>query len=156
MTTRRADAAEGEPIARLINAAFGPAEGFFVDGDRISTEEVRERFETGVFLVADDYAGCVYVELRGDRAYFGLLSVDPSRQGSGLGKKLVAAAEDYARRHGCGFMDIWVVNLRTELPPMYGRLGYVLTGTDPWPEAVPSKLPCHFLRMEKELLQEGE
>ena len=35
----------------------------------------------GVFLVTDDMAGCVYVELRGERAYFGPLSVDPDAPG---------------------------------------------------------------------------
>jgi hypothetical protein len=48
-------------------------------------------------------------------------------------------------------MDIRVVNLRTELPPRYRKLGYVLSGTEPWPEGVPSKLPCHFLCMSKDL-----
>jgi GNAT superfamily N-acetyltransferase len=156
MTIRRAEAVEAEAIARVINAAFGPAEEFFVEGDRISVEGVRQYFSTGAFLTADDYAGCVYVELRGDRAYFGLLSVDPARQGTGLGKRLIAAAEEFACAHSCRAMDIRVVNLRQELPPMYSKLGYVSTGTEPWPEGESSKVPCHFLCMEKELLPKGE
>jgi GNAT superfamily N-acetyltransferase len=114
-------------------------------------EGVRELFEKGTFLVADDYAGAVYVEPRGERAYFGLLSVDPAAQGAGLGKRLIAAAEDYARAHGCSRMEIRVVDLRAELPPLYERLGYTFTGTEPWPEDAPSKLPCRFLLMEKRL-----
>jgi len=142
---------EAAAIARVINAAFRPAEKFFVEGDRISVAEVREFFGKGAFLVAGDYAGAIYVELRGERAYFGLLSVDPARQGAGLGGTLVSAAEAYARSHGCRHMDIRVVNLRTELPPRYERLGYVHNGTEPWPQGVPSKLPCYFLCMEKAL-----
>ncbi len=152
---RRAERGEADAIARVINAAFRPAEEFFVDGDRIAAEEVRDLFDRGDFLVAGDYDGVVYVELRGERAYFGLLSVDPARQGGGIGRALVAAAEDYARTHACRYMDIRVVNLRTELLPLYQKLGYAQTGTEPWPGGAPSKLPCHFLCMEKALAPTG-
>jgi GNAT superfamily N-acetyltransferase len=148
---RRAMVDEADAIARVINAAFEPAEAFFVEGDRISVDETREYFKKGVFLVAGDYAGAVYVELRGDRAYFGLLSVDPEHQRTGLGRILIDAAEEYARSNGCSYMDIRVVNLRTELPPRYEKLGYQLTGEEPWPEDQATKLPCHFLCMEKAL-----
>ena len=97
-----------------------------------------------------DVSGCVYVELRGPRAYLGLLSVDPVRQGGGVGKKLIAAAEKYARGHGCGHMDIRVVNLRAELPPYYRALGYEETGTEEF-HGEPVKLPCHFVVMSKAL-----
>jgi GNAT superfamily N-acetyltransferase len=151
MSIRRAEADEADSLTRLINSAFVPAEEFFVHGDRISVDRVREYFSSGIFLVTDDYGGCVYVELRGGRGYFGLLSVDPSRQGEGLAKQLIAAAEEYTLTHGCRFMDIRVVNLRTELPPVYRKLGYSETRTEPWPEDVPTKLPCHFICMTKDL-----
>ena len=151
MSIRSALPAEAEAIVRVINAAFYPAESFFVDGDRIGIDEVRHKLHKGAFLVTDDLGGCVYVELRGERAYFGLLSVDPARQKSGIGKRLVAAAEDYARERGCRFMDINVVNLRVELPAFYRGLGYEETGTEPFPADSPTKLPCHFVCMAKPL-----
>jgi len=46
-------------------------------------------------------------------------------------------------------MDLTVVNLRTELPAMYHRLGYRENGIEPFPVA--SKLPCHLVRMTKPL-----
>jgi len=150
MTVRLADISEAPEVMRVINAAFKPAESFFVDGDRISLEETREHFADGVFLVTEDLSGVVWVELREPRAYFGLLSVDPSRQGSGVGKKLIAAAEAYAREHACAHMDIHVVNLRTELPPFYRALGYAETGTEEF-HGEPVKMPCHFVVMSKEL-----
>src|SRR5438067_13245364 len=100
MTVRRAEPTEALDVMRVINAAFKPAESFFVEGDRIDLKQVREHFGRGVFLVTHDISGCVYVELRGPRAYLGLLSVDPARQGGGVGKKLIAAAEKYARERG--------------------------------------------------------
>jgi len=151
MRVRAAEPGEAEEIARVINAAFRPAEEFFVEGDRISVEGVRDLFVKGTFLVADDFAGAIYVEPRGERAYFGLLSVDPARQGGGIGKVLVSAAEEFARSQGCRYMDIRVVNLRTELPPRYEKLGYLHAGVEPWPEGAPSKVPCHFLCMQKAL-----
>ena len=151
MMVRRAEASEAETIVRVINAAFLPAESFFIDGDRIDLPQVRAHFARGVFLVTDDLGGCVYVEVRGERAYFGLLSVDPARQKAGIGKKLIVAAEEYARQHGCRVMDIRVVNLRVELPPFYRTLGYTETGTEPFPADSPTKLPCHFVCMSKPL-----
>jgi GNAT superfamily N-acetyltransferase len=95
--------------------------------------------------------GCIYVEPRGDRAYLGLLSVDPSRQQSGLGSVLMAGAESYCLGFECRFMDIKIVNLRKELAGFYQRRGYVEAGTSPFPPDVETKLPCHFIDMSKSL-----
>jgi GNAT superfamily N-acetyltransferase len=153
MSIRVAEVSEAEGIVTLINAAFR-IEKFFVDGDRITLGQVLSLFPKGEFLVADGDdapAGCVYLEQRGERAYFGLLSIDPARQRSGLGSRLVAAAEQWARERGCRFMDLRIVNLREELPAFYCRLGYVEDGTDSFPADTPTKLPCHFVNMSKAL-----
>jgi len=153
---RAADADDIETIARLINAAFA-VERFFIDGDRINVETVRDLFGKGKFLLAEDapgvrnLAGCVYVELRGERGYLGLLSVEPARQRAGLGRRLAIAAEDYLRAAGCRAVDLSIVNLRPELLPFYRRLGYKETGTAPFPAEKHTKLPCHFITMSKEL-----
>jgi len=151
--TRLATEADADAISALVNAAF-KVERFFIDRDRIDPGKVREMLRTGKYLLAEDNGAliaCVYVELRGQRAYFGLLGVDPSRQGQGLGRKMVEEAEDYARAAGCEFMDLRIVNLRAELPPFYRRLGYVETGTEPFAaDAAPSR-PCHFITMSKPL-----
>jgi GNAT superfamily N-acetyltransferase len=153
MTIRVAEISEAEGIVTLINAAFR-IEKFFVDGDRINLDQVLSMFPKGEFLMVDDDgapAGCVYVERRDERAYFGLLSIDPTRQRSGLGSRLVAAAEQWGREKGCRFMDLRIVNLREELPAFYQRLGYVEDGADPFPPDTPTKLPCHFVNMSKAL-----
>jgi len=151
---RLAVPSDAEQITAVINAAFRIVEGFFIDGNRITLEEVRQSFARGVFLVAGDEAalsGCVYVEPRGERAYLGLLSVDPARQQKGLGSRLMTAAEEYGRRQGARFMDIYIVNLRTDLSPFYNERGYFENGTTPFPPDVPTKLPCHFINMTKPL-----
>ena len=150
---RIAGPVEAEAIAALINRAF-VVEKFFIDGDRIDVAEVRERSRQGWFLTIGSEGalhGCVYVERRGSRAYLGLLSVDPARQGTGLGARLVAAAEDHARAHNLDAMDLNIVNVREELPPFYRKLGYVESGISPFePEGV-TRIPCHFVKMSKVL-----
>jgi predicted N-acetyltransferase YhbS len=150
---RIADAADAEAITRLINAAF-QVERFFLEADRIDIEEVRSRLSRGRFILADEdgaITGCVYVEPGGERAYLGLLSVEPALQGSGMGKLLMDAAEDHCRAAGCRFMDLRVVDVRKELPPFYQKFGYLQTGTAPFPEDMRTLVPCHFLIMSKPL-----
>ena len=151
---RIATAADAASITALINAAFRKSEGFFVDGPRISEAEVAEHVARGHFLLAETGGklnGCVYVELRGERSYLGLLSVDPDCQQGGLGSFLMSAAENYCRERGSRFMDIYIVNVRQELPPFYQRRGYVENGTTPFPDDVVTKIPCHFINMSKAL-----
>jgi len=142
-------------LMALINQAF-KVEAFFIEGDRLSPEDTRAYFKKGRFLLADEnsaLAGVIYVELRSDRSYFGLLSVNPDLQKTGLGRRLIAAAEEFAREMGAHHMDITVVNLRNELPPFYRKLGYTEDGTEPVrPDMIPRLLqPCHFIKMTKPL-----
>jgi ribosomal protein S18 acetylase RimI-like enzyme len=152
--TRTAGPADAEDIARLVNAAFRP-ERFFIDADRTSPDKVRALLMKGKFLLVEEagtLVSCVYVELRGERGYFGLLAVDPARQRAGMGSSLIAAAEEYCRAAGCLFMDLTIVNLRKELPAYYRRLGYLENGTLPFPEDQhPPKMPCHLVGMSKTL-----
>jgi N-acetylglutamate synthase-like GNAT family acetyltransferase len=115
ITLRLAGRADAEKITALINVAFRGAEQFFVDGDRIDLKSVLESQEIGEFLLIEDnglLAGCVYLEQRGDRTYLGLLSVDPSRQQTGMGSLLMSAAEEHCRARNDRFIDILIVNLR--------------------------------------------
>jgi len=141
-------------ITRVINSAFRRAESFFIDRDRIDETTVLKLMQTGQFLTAaqnDEILGCVYLEARGERSYLGLLSVDPSRQRSGLGSMLMDAAEKQCRENGYKFMDLQIVNLRKELPDFYRRRGYVETGTAPFTLDIPTRIPCHFIKMSKPL-----
>ncbi|HSE26498.1 MAG TPA: GNAT family N-acetyltransferase [Pyrinomonadaceae bacterium] len=143
------DAAE---ITRVINAAFRQAEGFFIDDDRISLGGVESLLDSGTFIVIEcdeQLIACVYLEQRGERAYLGLLSVDPNVQRLGLGSVLMGAAEDHCRREGLNCIDINVVNLREELPTFYRKRGYVETGTSPFPSDAKTKIPCYFIEMSK-------
>jgi ribosomal protein S18 acetylase RimI-like enzyme len=151
---RRAQSTDGPAIARVINAAYRKAEAFFIRGDRIDETEVARMLERGRFLLAGRDAallGSVYVEDRGDHGYIGLLSVDPELQRAGLGRALMAAAEESLVAAGRSRVELVVVNLRQELPAWYGKQGYREVGTRPFPPDAPNFLPCHYLVMSKRL-----
>ena len=157
MQVRLAESQDAEAIVALINAAFRRAEAFLIDRDRIDLETVRSLSQKGKFLVADSedsgaVTGCVYVEIKDDRAYLGLLAVDPERQRAGLGSQLMTAAENYCAHSGCRFMDLRIVSVRQELPSFYRKRGYVKTGTAPFPRDLSPKVPCHFVEMSKPLV----
>ena len=145
------------PLMAVVNEAF-QVERFFLIGDRLDPERTRQYFEKGRFLLAGEggeLAGCVYVEIHGNRSYLGVLSVNPPRQKCGLGRQLVVAAEESARKMGACHMDLAVVNLRTELPSLYEKLGYTVTGTQPAHEDLAHRVsqPCHLIRMSKQLCE---
>ena len=138
-------------VATLVTLAYR-VEDFFIDGDRTDEADVRRRMQHGVFLVLEEdgaLAGAVYVKVHAGSGYFGMLSVDPARQGEGLGRRLIKAAEEWCRTSGCTEMEIEVVSLRTELPSFYERHGYVLAGTRPFADVHKSRIPCEYLVMRK-------
>src|SRR2546426_7940636 len=151
---RRAESTDVDALSALINVAFR-VERPYIEGDRVDPEGVRTYMNKGKFLLAEDsagLAGCVYVEVRGNRGYLGLLGVDPRLQGTGLGRKLMNAAEDFFRTANCIAIDLRIVSARTPLPAFYRHLGYDETGTAPLPPDAPVKVPCHFVLMSKTLV----
>ncbi|HEX8389434.1 MAG TPA: GNAT family N-acetyltransferase [Sphingomonas sp.] len=73
--------------------------------------------------------GCVAIRDLGDgTAYLGMLTVDPESQAGGLGRRLVAAAEEEARAFGAARVEMTVISRRAELVAWYERRGYRLTG----------------------------
>ena len=160
MDFRFATEADTDALVSLINAAFS-VEKFFKVGERTDAADVAAHLRSGRFLLLEDgvgIAGSVYIEVRPAGAdgrvhgYFGMLSVDPARQRGGIGRRLIAASEEFCREQGCQVMDISIVDLRTELPPLYEKFGYRVVGAETFPaEQMPIKLPCSFVLMEKEL-----
>jgi predicted N-acetyltransferase YhbS len=152
---RLATPADVAAMIPIVNAAF--AVETFIDGTRTDEERMAGMIRTGEFLLAEDASGrivgCVYTEIRADRGYFGMLAVDPSRQGTGLGKLIVDAAENHCRLRGCVAMDICVLSLRTDLPPFYRKLGYSETGTEAFIPSRPLKdcAECRSITFSKPL-----
>jgi len=148
-----------EDIPRLIpmiNAAFTVET--FLEGTRTDFERLSAYFLKGEVLLAEDASGqligSIYTELRGERGYLGMLAIDPMHQRSGHGRTLMSAGEDYLRGKGCQAIDISVIEWRTELPPIYRKLGYIETGIHdftPSQRLKPGVPPCRAITMSKPL-----
>ena len=156
-TARVATTSDISEIVRVTNLAYR-VEDFFIDGDRTNAAEVADKMAAphSCFLVVDvpsrnGLAASVQVEIRGDRAYFGLLSVAPAYQKKGLGRVLIDAIEAHSRSAGCVALDIDVVNLRKELPAFYALMGFTETGTAPFTKGHKLKQPVHLILMSKPL-----
>lgn len=107
----------------------------------------------------DELVGCVLIAGRGEgTGYFGMLSVSPTLQGGGLGRRLIEAAHTaMAARFGARRVRISVFPQRETLIAWYQRLGYGLTGeTLPFPYGnprfgLPLRDDLHFVVMERAL-----
>lgn len=154
ITIRTANETDAEPLVPLINRAFAVELKYF-STERIDLPDLLKHMEKGEFLVAEEageLAGCVYLEVRRpDLCYFGLLAVDPNKQGRGIGLKLIEAAENYGREAGCPVMEIRILDLRTELPPFYEKLGYSVIRYETLPQIPSAYQPYQFILMEKGL-----
>ncbi|MFC0097319.1 GNAT family N-acetyltransferase [Micromonospora marina] len=86
----------------------------------------------GVVLVAEqggDLVACCQLERRDDHVYFGMFAVAPGRQGGGVGRELLAAAERHAvQQWHAGEMRMTVIVQRDDLIAWYERRGFVRTG----------------------------
>ena len=150
---REASADDIDAIVSLINSAFA-VESFFKTGDRTNLAQVQQMMQDGRFLLLTDKAAlvaCVWVKIAGKRGYLGTLSVDPKRQRSGLGARMMREAENYLRAAGCNVVDIRIVSVRPELREIYYKFGFVETGTESAEVISSATRPVHFITMSKEL-----
>ena len=134
-------------LNRLVNSAYRgdssrrgwTTEADLLGGIRTDDESLREMLahpDATVlrYVVDDQLIGCVYLEKMSTTLYLGMLTVSPERQADGIGRQLLAAAEDYAHDHGCTAIVMTVIPQRTELLAWYERRGYRPTGhTFPFP-----------------------
>ncbi|MFA6247129.1 MAG: GNAT family N-acetyltransferase [Mucilaginibacter sp.] len=126
----------------LINSAYRgesskkgwTTEASLIGGQRIDNEGLTEQMSDpdAVILkhINDDglITGCVYLQKRGEKLYLGMLTVSPTLQANGLGRRLLEAAEDYARNIHYHTITMTVITTRTELLDWYERRGYAKTG----------------------------
>jgi ribosomal protein S18 acetylase RimI-like enzyme len=102
--------------------------------------------------------GCVWLEPEDDGVwYLGSLTVDPRQQDRGLGRKLLAAAEDWVREQDGREIRMTVINVRDTLIAWYVRRGYALTDeVEPFPYrddrfGIPRRGDLNFVVLRKRL-----
>lgn len=103
-------------------------------------------------IVDGQLAGTVTItDLGGGRAYLGMLCVDPELQAEGLGRALLADAEDTAAEaFGANVMEMTVIDARPELITYYERRGYTRTG-EKRPFPAPGDHPFAMVVLERSL-----
>jgi ribosomal protein S18 acetylase RimI-like enzyme len=128
-------------INQLVNSAYRgdeskkgwTTEADLLDGSRIDEVALREliqKLNTTILTYKEDNSllGCVELRKENDKLYLGMLSVKPNTQGKGIGKKLLAVAEDFAKEQKCSKIFMTVISVRQELIDWYLRHGYIWTG----------------------------
>ena len=77
----------------------------------------------------DGVVGCASITFEGQACQFGKFAVHPSQQAGGIGKLLLAAAEQAAiTNFSVSTMKMLVIDGRKELEAFYERRGYARTG----------------------------
>lgn len=136
-------------------------ESDLMDGSRTTVESLKEEITApgGQYLKYTDeqgkIVGCLYTKVipQDNKLFLTLLCVHPTIQSQGIGKKLMAAAEDVAKKAGCSKLGCSVLTVRKELTDWYEKLGYKWIGeTSPFPDGYGTpKIPLHLRAMEKQL-----
>lgn len=156
-------------LTTLINSAYRgesskkgwTTEAHLLEGKRTDEQEMSEIFLDPKntilkFTENDKIIGSVLLVEKGNQLYLGMLTVSPELQNSGIGKKLLAEAENHAKTLGLSSIIMTVISVRDELVAWYKRRGYVDTGErEAFPESgihvTVSNEPLEFIYLEKKL-----
>lgn len=140
---RIAQASDNIEISNLVNSAYRgdvskvgwTTEADLLGGQRTDPEAIAELIAkpNNYFLLGileGKIVGSLQLEKVSDRTcYFGMFSVNPKLQNAGVGKKMMAESERFAKEAlKCQFMEMTVITVRQELISYYERRGYKATG----------------------------
>lgn len=144
----KAQPGDSETIATLVNSAYRgehakkgwTTEADLIDGTRTDAAAIKDiikKEDTTILKYERDgkIIGCVELKIVDNRLYLGMLTVEPSIQGGGIGKEMLGAAEEFGKKQGCRSVYMTVITIRKELIDWYKRHGYVDTG---------ERKPFHF------------
>lgn len=153
----------------LINSAYRgetskkgwTTEANLLEGKRTNEDELTETILDPKntilkFTENDIIISCVLLVEKEHQLYLGMLTVSPELQNSGIGKKMLAEAENHAKSLGLSSIIMTVISVREELIAWYKRHGYFDTGErEAFPESeihvTISEKPLEFIYLEKEI-----
>jgi GNAT superfamily N-acetyltransferase len=163
------DAVLAGQVVALVNRVYADAEkGIWQDGaDRTDGAEITAMIRAGRLAVArldGVLVGSVDVQrLDDDLGELGMLVASPEHRGIGIGRELVAFAEDWGRRQGFGWMQLellspraWTHPVKEFLRDWYTRIGYRQVRAGLFADAYPALAPrlatdCDFTIYHKTL-----
>ncbi|MBA2404405.1 MAG: GNAT family N-acetyltransferase [Bdellovibrionales bacterium] len=156
---------DAQELAKLVNSAYRgeysqkgwTTEAALLGGQRTDAEALTKLIETPNNQIeiiyqgkSEKMIGCVHlIQEPPDTLYFGMLTVEPTMQGQGLGKNLLTMIENVARGFGYKRVRFTVIPTRTELVDFYQRRGFKPTGKF---EAFPELDPRFGLPKVKDLV----
>jgi ribosomal protein S18 acetylase RimI-like enzyme len=156
-------------LTTLINSAYRgetskkgwTTEAHLLEGKRTTEEELTEIIQDPKnkflkYTENDKIIGSVLLVVKEHQLYVGMLTVSPELQNSGIGKKMLAEAENHTKALGLSILSMTVVSVRAELIAWYKRHGYVETGErEPFPSSDIhiniSNEPLEFIYLEKKI-----
>jgi len=165
----KATSADIPALNILINSAYRgesskkgwTTEADLLEGKRTTEEELIQTIEDPKntilkFTEDDKIIGSVLLVEKEQQLYLGMLTVSPELQNSGIGKKMLAEAENHAKTLGLSSIIMTVISVREELIAWYKRHGYVDTGKrEAFPEShihvTVSEEPLEFIFLEKKI-----
>lgn len=129
-------------ITSLLNRSYrgdSSRAGWTTEADLLSGKRIDEaglfqmlNVPDSLILIAlsdDTITATIHAHREGDIVHFGLFAVEPTQQGNGVGKALLAYAESEAvQTWGVRTAIMEVITHRSELIAYYERRGYVRTG----------------------------
>lgn len=171
ITFRTATVADIDALVLLVTSTYRgdssrmgwTTEADILEGARIDPAVLRDdilRERSLVLVVEQDerLVACAHIADDRGAGYFGMFAVDPSLQGSGLGKTLLAEAERLVHRQWqLPVLRMTVIDVRDELIAFYERRGYRRTGiVKPFPYGderfgIPLRQDLRFEVLEKQL-----
>ncbi len=168
---RDAGIGDVDAVVALVESAYRgdssrqgwTTEADLLDGRRTGVEDVLgclARPRSRILLAERDGAllACAHVADEDNAGYFGMFSVQPHLQGSGIGKRVLAEAERLVRSEWhLRSMRMTVIDVRDALIGFYERRGYRRTGVlKPFPYGdvrfgIPRRGDLRFEVLEKSL-----
>ncbi|MEO6850849.1 MAG: GNAT family N-acetyltransferase [Mucilaginibacter sp.] len=142
MSITKATLADAAELAALVNSAYRgessqrgwTSEAHLLGGIRVDEAEMTKYLldpDTTILKYTNaqgQIIGCVYLQVRKQKLYLGMLTVSPTLQTNGIGRQLLHDAELVAHQLNCQAIFMTVITTRHELIKWYQRRGYRPTG----------------------------
>lgn len=130
ISLRAASADDAATLLQVEQAAFSAYHDLLDPPSSVFRETpatIAAKMQHGQFIVAqhgEQIVGLVFFQREEACVYLGRLSVLPTYQGRGVGKRLIDYVEQQAQSFGPPCVQLYVRKPLTQLQAMYQRLGY--------------------------------
>lgn len=129
VTIRPARDADASLLSDLVERAYSPYIQRMGRRPAPMDDDYAEKVREGCVFIADDdgVAGLIVLVTASDHLLIENIAVHPERQGTGIGRALMAHAETYARQCGLRELRLYTNAAMRENLTLYPHLGYAET-----------------------------